>query len=220
MPPSDSSIVPDPSISDHKSFHSLVKQTFGFRNQSLSTVCTTREPDSSSSFAASPTPRRPLCSVSLSSLEDEAESSLPSTPLSSLIANPGPNRRPRPGSRPSPVYAVPPSPPLDNGDSPFSFTSSYPTGFTPTVESFSPPTLDRMGIVSHSLSGIVTAKGKKGMLSIMTDFLNSNKRPKISTPVDPIHVAHVGVNWSTGEYTGLPEKWQQLIQEGGISKSD
>jgi p21-activated kinase 1 len=77
-----------------------------------------------------------------------------------------------------------------------------------------------MGIVSHSLSGIVTAKGKKGMLSIMTDFLNSNKRPKISTPVDPIHVAHVGVNWSTGEYTGLPEKWQQLIQEGGISKSD
>jgi p21-activated kinase 1 len=77
-----------------------------------------------------------------------------------------------------------------------------------------------MGTVSRSRSGTVTAKGKKGMLGFMTDFLNSNKRPEISTPYDPVHLTHVGFNSSTGEFTGLPKEWQQLLQDSGISKSD
>ena len=77
-----------------------------------------------------------------------------------------------------------------------------------------------MGTAARSRSGTVTAKGKKGMLGFMTDFLNSNKRPEISTPYDPVHLTHVGFNSSTGEFTGLPKEWQQLLQDSGISKSD
>jgi p21-activated kinase 1 len=88
------------------------------------------------------------------------------------------------------------------------------------VTSFSPPPVDRMGTAARTRSGTVTAKGKKGMLGFMTDFLNSNKRPEISTPYDPVHLTHVGFNSSTGEFTGLPKEWQQLLQDSGISKSD
>lgn len=58
------------------------------------------------------------------------------------------------------------------------------------------------------------------MFNFMSDFLNSSKRPEISTPYDPVHLTHVGFNSSTGEFTGLPKEWQQLLQESGISKSE
>ena len=54
----------------------------------------------------------------------------------------------------------------------------------------------------------------------MSEFLNQSKRPEISTPYDPVHLTHVGFNSSTGEFTGLPKEWQQLLQESGISKQD
>jgi hypothetical protein len=47
------------------------------------------------------------------------------------------------------------------------------------------------------------------MLSFMTDFLNSNKRPEISTPYDPVHVAHAKFNSSTGQFTGVPKLFIQ-----------
>ncbi|KZS90752.1 PBD-domain-containing protein, partial [Sistotremastrum niveocremeum HHB9708] len=50
------------------------------------------------------------------------------------------------------------------------------------------------------------------------DFLTTPKRPEISTPYDPVHLTHVGFNSSTGEFTGLPKEWQQLLQESGISR--
>lgn len=43
---------------------------------------------------------------------------------------------------------------------------------------------------------------------------------EISTPYDPVHLTHVGFNSDTGEFTGLPKEWQQLLQESGISKQD
>jgi len=58
------------------------------------------------------------------------------------------------------------------------------------------------------------------MLGFMSEFLNTNKRPEISTPYDPVHLTHVGFNSSTGEFTGLPKEWQQLLQESGISRSE
>jgi p21-activated kinase 1 len=157
--------------------------------------------------------------VNLSSLEDEAESSLPSTPRSShattLIANPGPS----PGPSPNPVRAVP-FPPSNDGDS---FTPSYPAGFIPTNEGPFSRLVDRsihMSTVSRSRAGTVSAKGKKGMLGFMTDILSSNKRrrPKISTPYDPIQLTHVDFNTSVGKFTGLPKEWQQLLQDSGASK--
>ncbi|CAG8573794.1 10973_t:CDS:10 [Diversispora eburnea] len=46
------------------------------------------------------------------------------------------------------------------------------------------------------------------------------KRVEISSPYDPVHLTHVGFNQETGEFTGLPKEWQQLLQESGISKQD
>lgn len=62
-----------------------------------------------------------------------------------------------------------------------------------------------------------TSKGKKSVLGFI---FNSSKRPEISTPYDPVHLTHVGFNSSTGEFTGLPKEWQQLLQESGISRSE
>jgi p21-activated kinase 1 len=73
---------------------------------------------------------------------------------------------------------------------------------------------------SRSRTSTVTPKRKKGMLGFMTDFLNPNKRPEITTPHDLVHLTHVGFNSSTGEFTGLPKEWQQLLRDTGISKSD
>ncbi|KAG6810768.1 Serine/threonine-protein kinase smu1 [Tricholoma furcatifolium] len=65
-----------------------------------------------------------------------------------------------------------------------------------------------------------TSKPKKGVLGFMSEVFNPSKRPEISTPYDPVHLTHVGFNSSTGEFTGLPKEWQQLLQESGISRSD
>ncbi|KAI0704159.1 kinase-like domain-containing protein [Earliella scabrosa] len=78
-----------------------------------------------------------------------------------------------------------------------------------------PSTISAAG--SRTRSG-TTTKSKKGMFTFMSDFLNTSKRPEISTPYDPVHLTHVGFNTSTGEFTGLPKEWQQLLQESGISK--
>ncbi|KAF8892280.1 kinase-like domain-containing protein [Infundibulicybe gibba] len=75
------------------------------------------------------------------------------------------------------------------------------------------------GTVNRSRSG-TTVKSKKGVLSFMSEVFNPTKRPEISTPYDPVHLTHVGFNSSTGEFTGLPKEWQQLLQESGISRSE
>lgn len=76
------------------------------------------------------------------------------------------------------------------------------------------------GTVGKARSGSTAGKTKKGMLGFMSDFLNTTKRPEISTPYDPVHLTHVGFNTSTGEFTGLPKEWQQLLQESGISRTE
>lgn len=65
-----------------------------------------------------------------------------------------------------------------------------------------------------------TSKPKKGVLGFMSEVFNPSKRPEISTPYDPVHLTHVGFNSFTGEFTGLPKEWQQLLQESGISRSE
>lgn len=72
----------------------------------------------------------------------------------------------------------------------------------------------------RSRSGTTSAKAKKGVLGFMSEVFNSNKRLEISTPYDPVHLTHVGFNSSTGEFTGLPKEWQQLLQESGISRQE
>ncbi|CAG8562950.1 10044_t:CDS:2, partial [Scutellospora calospora] len=68
---------------------------------------------------------------------------------------------------------------------------------------------------NRSLKGVLN-----NMFSSMTDLLSTQKRVEISSPYDPVHLTHVGFNQETGEFTGLPKEWQQLLQESGISKED
>jgi hypothetical protein len=77
------------------------------------------------------------------------------------------------------------------------------------------PADDIMGITLRSRGDSVTAKGKKGMLGFVTDFLNPPKRPEISTAYDPVHLMHVGPNSSTGEFTGFPKEIVTLHRGGG-----
>ncbi|KDQ61409.1 hypothetical protein JAAARDRAFT_171600 [Jaapia argillacea MUCL 33604] len=76
------------------------------------------------------------------------------------------------------------------------------------------------GGTTRARSGTTGKSKKGGMLGFMSDFLTPSKRPEISTPYDPVHLTHVGFNSSTGEFTGLPKEWQQLLQESGISRTE
>ncbi|KAG9103494.1 signal transducing kinase of the PAK [Ceratobasidium sp. 370] len=79
------------------------------------------------------------------------------------------------------------------------------------------PTTSPSAFGTRSRSG-TTTKGKKSMFSFMDGFLTAQKKPEISTPYDPVHLTHVGFNSSTGEFTGLPKEWQQLLSDSGISR--
>ena len=85
----------------------------------------------------------------------------------------------------------------------------------------------RQSVVDHqslpqprSRSATTSTKPRKGVLGFMSEVFASTRRPEISTPYDPVHLTHVGFNSSTGEFTGLPKEWQQLLQESGISRQE
>ncbi|KAG0278847.1 signal transducing kinase of the PAK [Linnemannia exigua] len=74
---------------------------------------------------------------------------------------------------------------------------------------------------SENPSNRNTFKGVfSNIVSSMSDLLSSDKKIEISSPYNPVHLTHVGYNLDTGEFTGLPKEWQQLLQESGISKQD
>ncbi|CAZ83304.1 unnamed protein product [Tuber melanosporum] len=65
-----------------------------------------------------------------------------------------------------------------------------------------------------------SAKSKTGFSKFMNSMLGSPKRVEISNPSDPVHLTHVGFNFVTGEFTGLPKEWQRVLQESGITKKE
>ncbi|GJJ78720.1 p21-activated kinase 1 [Entomortierella parvispora] len=74
---------------------------------------------------------------------------------------------------------------------------------------------------SSSSSNRSTFKGVfSNIVNSMSDLLSSDKKIEISSPYNPVHLTHVGLNLDTGEFTGLPKEWQQLLQESGISRQD
>lgn len=85
------------------------------------------------------------------------------------------------------------------------------------VESLPPVDYSSGSTIAGRSRSSTQSKPKKSVLGFI---FNSTKRPEISTPYDPVHLTHVGFNSSTGEFTGLPKEWQQLLQESGISKSE
>ncbi|KAG5638352.1 hypothetical protein H0H81_000485 [Sphagnurus paluster] len=111
------------------------------------------------------------------------------------------------------------TPALPSNDSQFysdlkeSLPSGPSTDFNPSASNSPLPTPTLGGTRSRG-----SGKTKKGVLGFMSEVFNPSKRPEISTPYDPVHLTHVGFNSSTGEFTGLPKEWQQLLQESGISR--
>ncbi|KAI0255716.1 kinase-like domain-containing protein [Lactifluus subvellereus] len=219
----------DPSISHNKSRNSLHKQSSRPRKHTLSTTPTILEADPDPFCTAPSTPQEEYTSFPFPSTKDMAASSVPPTPPRPSRANTVNLTDLYPDTTPSPLlHATASAPHLDGlpresyADTQSLATAASVTAYAPSVTpaSLSSPMVDRIGTASRSRSATVTGKGKKGMLGFMTDFLNSNKRPEISTPYDPVHLTHVGFNSSTGEFTGLPKEWQQLLQDSGISKSE
>jgi p21-activated kinase 1 len=90
--------------------------------------------------------------------------------------------------------------------------TSEPVDILPDV-----PVVQSAGAGTRGRSATTAKLKKGGMLGGMFDFLASSKRPEISTAYDPVHLTHVGFKSSTGEFTGLPKGWQQLLQESDIS---
>ncbi|KIR52184.1 STE/STE20/PAKA protein kinase [Cryptococcus gattii Ru294] len=76
-----------------------------------------------------------------------------------------------------------------------------------------------MGGRSRSGTGR-SSKDKKGMFGFVSDLLGKDKTPVISKPYDPVHVTHVGFDFQTGKYTGMPPKWQQVLDDNGITQDE
>lgn len=225
-----SSRIQDPSLSQRDSRNTLRKQSSRPRKQTLSTAPTIPETETDPFSTAPSTPQQEFSSFNFPSAKDMASPSHPPTPPRPSRANTVNLTDLYSETNPPPVQGNAPHALLDGlpresySDTGSLVTATTQTAYAPSLASpppFSPPPPpDRMGTASRSRSGTITAKGKKGMLGFMSDFLNSNKRPEISTPYDPVHLTHVGFNSSTGEFTGLPKEWQQLLQDSGISKSE
>lgn len=73
----------------------------------------------------------------------------------------------------------------------------------------------------HILIEIYTIHINKVYIDLLNKDKQSNDQEKemeISGPYNAKHVTHVGFDASTGEFTGLPQEWQTLLQHSGISK--
>ena len=226
-PTSRPSRIQNPPLSQRDSRNTLRKSSSRPRKQTLSTAPTIPETESDPFSTAPSTPTQEFSSFILPS--SMASQSLPPTPPRPSRANTVNLTDLYSDTTPLPNQGTASNALLDGlpresySETGSLMTAATPTAYAPSVASpplSPPPPPDRTGTTSRSRSGTITAKGKKGMLGFMSDFLNSNKRPEISTPYDPVHLTHVGFNSSTGEFTGLPKEWQQLLQDSGISRSD
>lgn len=122
---------------------------------------------------------------------------------------------PNPAALAARRLSAPQTPVFDDGH----FYADPAEGFPPPLDYSSPASPQTVSSRNRSRSG-TASKPKKGVLSLVSEMFNTTKRPEISTPYDPVHLTHVGFNSSTGEFTGLPKEWQQLLQESGISRSE
>ncbi|KAI8883978.1 Pkinase-domain-containing protein [Backusella circina FSU 941] len=62
--------------------------------------------------------------------------------------------------------------------------------------------------------------GFNDLLNKDRQSIDAEKEMEISGPYNAKHVTHVGFDASTGEFTGLPQEWQVLLQHSGISKKE
>ncbi|KAK9474534.1 kinase-like domain-containing protein [Dipodascopsis tothii] len=75
--------------------------------------------------------------------------------------------------------------------------------------------------IHRRLSQRTESGRSSSMKDVMSSFRRmklSRGRPEISGPFGLKHVAHVGYNSDTREFTGLPREWQNLLQASGITQ--
>ncbi|GAA5981266.1 hypothetical protein JCM11641_005628 [Rhodosporidiobolus odoratus] len=115
----------------------------------------------------------------------------------------------------------------DYHSSSLSSSQQYPGSTSPLPPGTPGGTITPGLLAGDRSSGGQTGKEKKskGFGSFLADvFSNSGggggKKVEISTPYDPVHLTHVGFNSDTGEFTGLPKEWQQLLQNAGVSREE
>ncbi|CAO3573938.1 unnamed protein product [Mortierella alpina] len=156
-----------------------------------------------------------------------SSSSSPASPLTEKDVAPAPPRVPPPKKGPPPPQK--PSRQNDHrgnaGQDPMRSNHSSNTISLTTHHSSSPKSSygrsHQQYDSSEYSSNRSTFKGVfSNIVSSMSDLLSSDKKMEISSPYNPVHLTHVGYNLDTGEFTGLPKEWQQLLQESGISKQD
>ncbi|WFD24325.1 non-specific serine/threonine protein kinase [Malassezia equina] len=123
---------------------------------------------------------------------------------------------------------------LRHGDSPASASQSprpsvqYPASRTLQAERLSRPSAESLGETLRSRKRESMGGTPRTIKSMFDGFVHSvndafggtPKRPEISTPYDPVHLTHVGVDASTGEFIGLPRQWQVLLQHSGITRKE
>ena len=234
----------DTSVPNYNSCHFLDPLTLRLRNESQSTISTILGPGRSGRSTTPSTPKQEADPLSLPSIVDGDASSLAGTlpsrvdgDASSLagiipsgVDNPASSVSPGPlhplnANTVSPLdaYAVP-GPPFDQCIIPTPLLVQYPREShenSVTVDTAAPfATITSFPPASRFRSGAITTKVERGTLGSMTDFLDSDKRPKISTRYDAVHFTHIEFNSYTDESTGLPRECRQLLQDSGISRSD
>lgn len=109
------------------------------------------------------------------------------------------------------AFQSPESPYLGNGTPRSASTGQYPS---PS----SRHQFDDSGYASGSSKG--KNKGLKSLINSMSGLSSNSKKLEIGIPYDAVHVTHVGFDFESGEFTGLPKEWQKLLAESGISKTE
>ncbi|KAG8869646.1 hypothetical protein FRB98_002308, partial [Tulasnella sp. 332] len=74
-------------------------------------------------------------------------------------------------------------------------------------------------ITPNPLSNTIISKSRF-TLPYFKGLIRTAKKPKISTPIDPVHLKHIGFNGSIGDFRGVPKQWERLFKESEISRSN
>ncbi|GAN02398.1 ste20-like protein [Mucor ambiguus] len=77
------------------------------------------------------------------------------------------------------------------------------------------------GVIDKFMGNFNDFLSKDNNNSNSNGILTRNSPPMdISTPYNTVHVTHVGFDLNTGEFTGLPREWQNLLTQSGITKQE
>lgn len=118
--------------------------------------------------------------------------------------------------------------PFKSVSSPFSSIRKTGKGTGPQTDSPKAHTLSSSPVANDSkkrrsgsrMKGVFSSFVQNIKRNSQTEKRGSGSGFKISTPYNPKHVHHVGIDSRTGEYTGLPEEWEKLLTSSGISKKE